>query len=266
LSFSSFKDAGPYFVSSHLNRQEESEDVIFGSLSGETSKMHSRLRHLVLLPALNRNAFAFVLLLVLLGSRPAFCDPIHDAAKKGDLAKVKALIKDSPNLVSVKDKMGNTPLHLAASNDHAEVMEFLLASGADVNARNGNGGNSPMDFALGCINHKDTLALLIAHGANVNARADNGITALHEVAMRGVMEDAVLLIAHGADADARDMKGNTPLHWALLMGHTNVAELLIAKMTDVNIRDNFGHTPMFLAKIRSNSKIEELLHQKGGHE
>jgi ankyrin repeat protein len=44
----------------------------------------------------------------------SFCNPINDAAKKGCLLKVKALIKDVPNLVFSKDDFGDTPFQVAA--------------------------------------------------------------------------------------------------------------------------------------------------------
>ena len=39
---------------------------------------------------------------------------IHDAAKSGDVEKVKALLKDNPDLVISQDDIGFTPLHYAA--------------------------------------------------------------------------------------------------------------------------------------------------------
>ena len=46
---------------------------------------------------------AAVTLVVLAWSSLAFCGEIHDAAKAGDLEKVKALLKDNPDLVFSKD-------------------------------------------------------------------------------------------------------------------------------------------------------------------
>jgi hypothetical protein len=57
---------------------------------------------------------------------PAYCGEIHDAAKRGDLAKVQELLKDDPVLVSSKDNNGHTPLHMAAEWRHKDVVEFLL--------------------------------------------------------------------------------------------------------------------------------------------
>jgi tetratricopeptide (TPR) repeat protein len=77
---------------------------------------------------------AAMTLIALAWSRPVFCGEIHDAVKAGDLAKVKALIKDNPKLVSSRDDFSKTPLHIAAQEGHKDVVELLLAKGAEVNA------------------------------------------------------------------------------------------------------------------------------------
>jgi ankyrin repeat protein len=213
-----------------------------------------------------RTAARILFAMFLLGSVPAFCDPIHDAARKGDLAKVQALVKENPSLVSSTDKMGDTPLHLAAQNDRANVVEFLLANGADVNARNNNGSSTPLDLALSCINHKDTLPLLLAHGADVNLKNSSGVTPMEATAMRGSKDDMAVLLAHGADVNAADVQGHTALIWAILFGHTDVALLLIDSNADVNAKDGQGNTPLHLAMIHDNTKVVALLRQHGAHE
>ena len=50
------------------------------------------------------------LTIALLLATTAFADPIHDAAKRGDLAGVQAELDKGVN-VNAKDKNGATPLH-----------------------------------------------------------------------------------------------------------------------------------------------------------
>jgi ankyrin repeat protein len=66
-------------------------------------------------------------------------DEIHEAAKAGDLKKVKVLLKGNPELVFSKDKHASTPLHKAAFFDRKEVAKVLLANKAEVTAKDGLG-------------------------------------------------------------------------------------------------------------------------------
>ena len=50
-------------------------------------------------------------------------------AQRGDLEKVKALLKDNPDLVSSKDTNGWMPLHAAAIDGHKDVAELLCQHG-----------------------------------------------------------------------------------------------------------------------------------------
>jgi hypothetical protein len=86
---------------------------------------------------------AIVMLVALAWSRLAFCGEIHDAAKAGDLGKVKALLKGNPDLASSKDCTGWTPLHLAALRGFNDLTELLLANNAEVNAKD-NTGHTPL--------------------------------------------------------------------------------------------------------------------------
>jgi len=98
---------------------------------------------------------------------------IYEAAEAGDLAKVKALLKVEPDLVSSKDTThGWTPLHSAANTGHKKVVELLLANHADVDCRT-HDNSTPLQYAaLG--NHKDVVELLLANKADVNAMKNNG--------------------------------------------------------------------------------------------
>jgi ATPase family associated with various cellular activities (AAA)/Ankyrin repeats (many copies)/Ankyrin repeats (3 copies) len=66
---------------------------------------------------------------------------IHEAARWGCYKRVKTLLEDNPDLVFSKDEEGRTPLHHAMSADAGfeDVIELLMTSGADANARDANG-------------------------------------------------------------------------------------------------------------------------------
>jgi hypothetical protein len=143
----------------------------------------------------NLTAHFAILLLALAAAVPGFCAPIDDAARAGDLAQVKLLIAAHPELVSSTDeKFGQTPLHIASFNGHKDVVEFLLASKADV-----------------------------------NAKSKNGSTPLHLAAARGNKEIVEVLLANKAEIDAVDNEGWSPLHSAIYWSQKETADLLTAK-------------------------------------
>ena len=119
---------------------------------------------------------------------------ICDAAGKGNLGAVQSLVKENPKLVFSRDVKSNTPLHLAASHGYPEVVKFLLASNADVNARTKN-GNAPIEWAA-YNGHADVIALLLANKADVNAKDNAGWTPLHTAAYQGHKGAVELLIAN----------------------------------------------------------------------
>jgi ankyrin repeat protein len=78
---------------------------------------------------------------------PVYSPALVDAVKAGQLVRVRALLEENPARVNGKDaQFGATPLHWAALRGHAAVAELLVASGADVNARNG-AGETPLQVA-----------------------------------------------------------------------------------------------------------------------
>ena len=89
----------------------------------------------------------------------AFADPIHDAAKAGDLAAVQAQL-DAGVDVNAKDWLGGTALLEAAIKGHKEVVELLIAKGADVNAKDKK-DFTPLD---GAKNKPETADFLRKHG------------------------------------------------------------------------------------------------------
>lgn len=104
-------------------------------------------------------------------------------------------------------------------------------------------------------------------GANVNAREPNGGTALHRVSYAGWRDERKfcrLLLDAGADPCAVDKNGNTPLHLIADMNCTNqfsrqCVVWLIEAGADVNAEDKSGYTPLEFAASNNDVPLIALL-------
>ncbi|MDP7269522.1 MAG: ankyrin repeat domain-containing protein, partial [Pirellulales bacterium] len=163
-----------------------------------------------------------------------------------------------------KLKLGTTLLHIAAKEGKMETIELLIASGADVNAKDKN-GETPLDYAIST-DHTVIADLLRKHDGKTKRELKaagkptepvaeaaqpeppTAKTPLWKAAMFGEIEPAKQAIADGADVNAKGERGLTPLHFAVVAaldsGDNKVIELLIANGADVNAKDDSGLTPL----------------------
>ena len=81
-----------------------------------------------------------------------------------------------PAIIHTRRSDGNTALHVSCYEDKKEVMEFLLTSGAKVNAVN-NHGQTPIYYAI-IYGRLECFSVLLAAGVNVNQRENDGGTPL----------------------------------------------------------------------------------------
>jgi RNA polymerase sigma factor (sigma-70 family) len=135
------------------------------------------------------------------GARAESSD-IFWACAYGDLAAVRRFLEVDRSVVTARRPsgvsvhavaVGLTPLHEAAARGEDDIVELLLASGAEVHARGGQNKSAP----------------------------------LHAAAAGGHASTVRILLASGADPRAKDgVFGATPDQWAMFFGHSDLAETL----------------------------------------
>jgi len=89
-----------------------------------------------------------------------------------EVRKIRAMIRDSPDLINARDQVGGTRLHPAAYLGHLVVARFLVENGADPNAQN-NEGQTPLHCAV-LYGHKALAELFLSHGANIQLTDSGG--------------------------------------------------------------------------------------------
>ena len=84
----------------------------------------------------------------------------------------------------------------AAADGNIEAVKQHLAAGTDVNEANVNGRGTPLHFSA-AFGHKEVVELLIANGADVNITNPVNLTALDQASMLNFTETIDLLRKHG---------------------------------------------------------------------
>ena len=156
---------------------------------------------------------------------------VADAAMGGDLETLRALVEQGAD-VNARFGDGMTGLHWAARQGNAQIAEFLIGAGADLEATTRIGAHTPLHVASSAGRASVVTALLTA-GADANARTTTGATPLHFAAASGSAEAAAALVEHEANVNAAEPQwGQTALMFAAAAGRTDVVEVLLEAEAD----------------------------------
>lgn len=172
---------------------------------------------------------------------------IHQLVMKGDLKELKKEIAKDIDLLDGKNSEGMTPLFQATSCNNLECVQFLVTSGANIDARD-NVGRTPVALAA-YQGWRAGLYYLLAKGANCLIADNDGRLPLHAATYFSNEKSLEVLLQHLSlqDVDVRDNEGMTALHWAAFHGRTGHVRLLLEKKADLLSRDTAGKLPLHWA-------------------
>ena len=180
--------------------------------------------------------------------------------------------------MSSKEPSPDNRLHVAVTFNKPELIDSLIAEGADVNARMTNPDEAVelnqvtalyMAARFGRI---ECLKRLLAAGADVNAADAHGTTPLHVVAYNNdlkklsdkvQLECIQLLLEAGADVHRRNELDDTPLHLATQGGNAEVVRTLLAAGADASSCDKEGYRPIHGAAFHGHMEIIRMLLDAG---
>jgi ankyrin repeat protein len=183
---------------------------------------------------------------------------IFEAAKKGDVAALKAILEKDPGLINAPGEGGRSALQEAILAGMDEAARFLIEAGADVNGRDGE-GIGPLGYAA-LVGDAALAGLLIDRGAKIDAQDSAlGGTPLHLAALRDRANVALLLLEKGAPLEARTRDGRTPLALAVERGKRECAKLFLARGAAANESNAKGITLLHRAILTADPELVKML-------
>lgn len=189
-------------------------------------------------------------------------DEIHDSAREGDLKKVRAILRDNPDLLNARSDNGATPLHVACWYGKTEVATYLIQKGADINLKAQN-NISPLHIAAMTGNLELVKLLLEKGSTSLLEGAEWNNTPLHLACERGHPAVVEYLLDEGANMEARNELKRTPLIAAAReKGDLRVIKILVERGADIHARDISNDTPLTLAAWRGFEDVVNYMIEK----
>lgn len=186
--------------------------------------------------------------------------PLADAVEHGKIEIVQDLLAKGAD-VNQTQIDGTTALHWAAYRDDTAMADDLLNRGANPRAQN-RYGMAPLYLA--CLNgNAPLIERLLEYGVDPNAKRKEHETALMTASRTGSLAAVKVLVKAGAEVDATLPKGQTALMWATSEGHLEVVRFLIEAGADFQRQVPSGFAPIFFAVREGHADIVALFLERG---
>lgn len=209
---------------------------------------------------------AVVKLLLEHGADPTVSDgdgltPLHNAAEHGSVECLQALMSkvdedEKVEYLNIFSKTGFSALIIASAHGHKDAVEFLLTSGADVNAVHETNAVTALMYAAAS-GYLEVMDALLKGGADLHALHSNGGTALLEAATGGMPDAMQKLLQAGAKYNFVDSDGVSPLMAVASQGHAKGQGFILEKLkkdlsadelkTQINAASYSGGTSVMFA-------------------
>ena len=188
---------------------------------------------------------------------------LHLAVAEKHTEVVKLLLSVEDKTIHCKDFTGRTPLHEAIRQNHVEISELLIRSGARVSQKCMRFQN----LSSVCNNSEKCNQLRTFLNKRELEEYERdlchcGTTPFLLAARYGYIEVASLLLRYGAKCDDKDCQGATVLHIAACHGHYDLIRWLISQRTSLhlNMKSKNLSTPLHSSAIcKINRDIKPLL-------
>ncbi|KAK6354081.1 hypothetical protein TWF730_008499 [Orbilia blumenaviensis] len=165
---------------------------------------------------------------------------------------------------------GLSPISVFSSLGKTELVAVLLHEGVDINdAASKRPG--PLSHAAAWLGNEDIVEMLLAAGANPNTGNDSGLTALHFAVSVGNLKAVKLLVNAGAnlDAQARKFSGihSLPVFSKIredqMLAYNKIIDFLVESGASTDLHDTTKWTPLQYICISGSADLARRLIEIG---
>ena len=164
-------------------------------------------------------------------------------------------------MINWKCSKGMSALHFATKNGHLDVVQFLVAKGAEINGVTKEQNWTPLHQAAHDGSEK-ILKFLLQNNANIELPDNTCKTPLH-LAMYSEKPSLVkLLLEAKANVHVQDIKNWTPMHHACFVGNLRMIQLLLEMGAKIDEKNYVNQTPYDIAVTKKHEQVVEYLKMK----
>lgn len=184
---------------------------------------------------------------------------LHWAVYLKNIELVRVLSKFT-DLLHSRSKQGNTPLIIAAEQNHKEICDVLLNAGANVLDVEESGKNVLHIAAKA--SSTEIIQKLSSNTQLLNSKTKQGYTPLLIAAENGNIKTCEMLLKAGADSSSSTKNGENVMHLAARVGDGNLIKILVVKSL-INSKNMEDATPIMLAAENGHAQTCEILLKAG---
>jgi len=174
---------------------------------------------------------------------------------------IERLIAAGANVDAQDDEDGYTALHIAAANGRLNMVDFFLSRGASIQLRDW-WGRTPVQIAAEA-RQFNAVNRLLDCGAKIEYRPDDKERLLLQSCENGIAELVESYLAEGVDVNSKGWLGETPLRVAAESNQLKIVDILIKAGANVDIEDMWRRTPLRRAAERGHTTVVERILQEG---
>lgn len=162
--------------------------------------------------------------------------PLYEACRKGHLETAKLLVEHGAELQNIMLEYDTNALMNASCSGNAELVEYLIGEGADINYENKYNSHALLVACEG--RHIGVMEVLLENSADVNVMRmgpdSKEDTCLNIACQRGDLEMIRLLLKYKADMTVYNQEGLSPFTTAYSRGFNEAVDLFLEHGVDLN--------------------------------